>query len=893
MSSSTSGWEPPSPGELQAMLPQYEISDIIGRGGMGAVYKGRQTKLNRTVAIKLLPETFTQGEDELNFAKRFEQEAQAMANLDHPAIISIYDFGETASGQLYFVMEFVDGMDVFQYIHKHGGKLLQESALTITAHVLDALDYAHSHGIVHRDIKPANVLLNHEGRVKIADFGLAKKFGDAATVSTPALTLANVAVGTPDFVAPEALDSDQTPDQRADLYAVGVMLYQMLTGKLPRGNFQEPSELDAEIDERLDAIVSKAMEANPDHRYQSAAAVRADLDMVLSQPLARVTAGESSGKVAAVVPVTTSIRGGKEAKPKPTLPMYLGVGVGAITIIGIGTFVLFGGSEQKDVTRASTVESVVSETGTAPKSEVRPTQPTPTKFVEAPKPKPPKPVVAETPAEHVTPKPEPVAVAVPAPKAPEVITKPIAAKPDVLPAQSPASPVRPVSAPPSLPTPNPLLAIPGFSSRLEGYLVARRSQAIDLATKYGRGLETRVGQAADAGDLKTASAYTDEKARVETLIKALESPPLDPVAAVSATAALPALPDASPETLVALRQTWTTESTKIRSTLDTALEQSLKALEVELTKARDFERAKAVLAWREVLSDPQGAGSPDADSSTASTPTLSKPPGSQTPTTARNPARGELPSATKDAPFENSLGMKFVPVPGTEVLFCIHETRYRDYEEYAKKAKETVDSEWQNQTFDGFEIKRDAKDHPVTQVNWDSAQKFCVWLSEKEGKTYRLPTDREWSLAVGIGREEDWTADTTPETVLKVPDVFPWGDEWPPPAESENYSDESRRANVPRDKAEYLDGYNDGFPMTAPVMSFEPNKLGLFDLGGNAGEWCDDWYSNEQNSRVIRGGSCYTSNRDHLLSSHRGRIRPSGRVSNNIGFRVVLVSSRD
>ncbi len=106
------------------MLPQYEISDIIGRGGMGAVYKGRQTKLNRTVAIKLLPETFTQGEDELNFAKRFEQEAQAMANLDHPAIISIYDFGETASGQLYFVMEFVDGMDVFQYIHKHGGKLL-------------------------------------------------------------------------------------------------------------------------------------------------------------------------------------------------------------------------------------------------------------------------------------------------------------------------------------------------------------------------------------------------------------------------------------------------------------------------------------------------------------------------------------------------------------------------------------------------------------------------------------------------------------------------------------------------------------------------------------------------------------------------------------------------
>ena len=162
MSSTTSDWEPPSPGELQAMLPQYEISAVIGRGGMGAVYKGRQVKLNRTVAIKLLPETFTRGEDELNFAKRFEQEAQAMAmaNLDHPAILSVYDFGETAEGQLYFVMEFIDGMDIHQYLKLHGGKLPQEHALSIAAHVLDAVEYAHSQGIVHRDIKPANILLN-------------------------------------------------------------------------------------------------------------------------------------------------------------------------------------------------------------------------------------------------------------------------------------------------------------------------------------------------------------------------------------------------------------------------------------------------------------------------------------------------------------------------------------------------------------------------------------------------------------------------------------------------------------------------------------------------------------------------------------------------------------
>src|SRR5690606_1919588 len=137
------------------------------------------------------------------------------------------------------------------------GRLPQEHALSIVAHVLDALDYAHGHGIVHRDIKPANILLNQEGRVKIADFGLAKRFGEHADDSAPALTMSHLAVGTPHFVAPEALDSDQTPDHRADLYAVGVMLYQLLTGKLPRGQFKSPSEVVPGIDPRLDAIVGK------------------------------------------------------------------------------------------------------------------------------------------------------------------------------------------------------------------------------------------------------------------------------------------------------------------------------------------------------------------------------------------------------------------------------------------------------------------------------------------------------------------------------------------------------------------------------------------------------------------------------------------------------------
>ncbi|MEQ1839116.1 MAG: SUMF1/EgtB/PvdO family nonheme iron enzyme [Verrucomicrobiales bacterium] len=232
--------------------------------------------------------------------------------------------------------------------------------------------------------------------------------------------------------------------------------------------------------------------------------------------------------------------------------------------------------------------------------------------------------------------------------------------------------------------------------------------------------------------------------------------------------------------------------------------------------------------------------------------------------------------------------MKFVPVPGTDVLFCIHEVRYRDYEEYAKKAKENFDGAWKIQTNDGFEIKKDANDHPVTMVNWDDAQKFCAWLSEKEGVTYRLPTDREWSLAVGIGDQEDWKSDTTPATIFKVPVVFPWGDMWPPPAGAGNYSDASRRASAPGDDARYVAGdYDDTFPTTAPVMSFAANKLGLYDLGGNVWEWCDDLYSGEQKERMLRGGSWSGHERGNLLSSFRHRSAP-GHRGNYFGFRVVL-----
>ncbi|MHB1080165.1 MAG: protein kinase domain-containing protein [Prosthecobacter sp.] len=274
------GWTPPSPEHLQAMLPQYDQWEMIGCGGMGAVYKARQTSLDRLVAIKVLPPQVA--EDEAEYIERFKNEARTMARMNHPAIVAVYDFGETRDELLYIVMEYIDGTDVAKMIQSQG-KLPVDHALAITAHVCDALAYAHEHGVVHRDIKPANILINMEGAVKVADFGLARMHDPGQSGS---LTQEGTTMGTPDYVAPEVLVIGMQVDGRADLYAVGVMLYNMLTGKIPRGNFQMPSEKMG-CDTRYDAIILKAMEQDVARRYQSSRELRRDLDQILTVPVAK------------------------------------------------------------------------------------------------------------------------------------------------------------------------------------------------------------------------------------------------------------------------------------------------------------------------------------------------------------------------------------------------------------------------------------------------------------------------------------------------------------------------------------------------------------------------------------------------------------------------------
>ncbi len=266
---------PPPVTDLAKLFPQLEMLDLIGQGGMGAVYRARQPGLDRLVAIKVLPPETTA---DPGFAERFSREARALARLNHPNIVSVYDFGQ-ASGLHYFVMEYVDGLNLRQLAQS--GRVTPREALQIIPQMCDALQFAHDEGIVHRDIKPENVMVDKKGRVKIADFGLAKLLGREP--ENLQLTGARDVMGTPHYMAPEQMEKPNEVDHRADIYSLGVVFYELLTGELPIGKFSPPSRKVA-VDVRLDEVVLHTLEREPERRYQHASQVKSDVETITHTP---------------------------------------------------------------------------------------------------------------------------------------------------------------------------------------------------------------------------------------------------------------------------------------------------------------------------------------------------------------------------------------------------------------------------------------------------------------------------------------------------------------------------------------------------------------------------------------------------------------------------------
>jgi len=337
---------PPTIPDLAKLFPQLEILELIGKGGMGAVYKARQPALDRFVALKILA---PRPGGDLDFASRFTREARALAKLTHPNIVGVYDFGVAAGvppavepgilpggetvgvsnipgspgtdpgGKLppstsgrrpdattlsYFIMEYVDGPNLRQV--EQAGKLSSREALEIIPQICTALQFAHDEGIVHRDIKPENILLDKKGRVKIADFGLAKILGQEPDAFR--LTGARDVVGTPHYMAPEQVEKPQEVDHRADIYSLGVVFYEMLTGELPLGKFQPPSSCarGMQIDVRLDEVVLHSLEKEPARRYQQVSEVKTRVETIAMTPRGSRPESAPSESQSRIAPATAS-----------------------------------------------------------------------------------------------------------------------------------------------------------------------------------------------------------------------------------------------------------------------------------------------------------------------------------------------------------------------------------------------------------------------------------------------------------------------------------------------------------------------------------------------------------------------------------------------------------
>lgn len=259
--------EIPAPADLGVLLPEYDVQGVIGRGGMGAVYRAVQRKLARDVAIKVMP---VEMGDAPGFADRFRREAMTTAGLAHPDIVAVHDAGETVAGHHYYVMDLVDGEDLA--VRMARGRLPVEESVALLATVCGAVEAAHAKGIVHRDIKPSNILLTRDGKPKLADFGLALLTEKHLEYSR--LTLGGTTLGTLEYAAPEQLAGNGAT-AASDQYSLGVLAYELLTGELPRGVFDPPSARNAEIDPAFDGVILRALQSDPVRRYASVAEFRA------------------------------------------------------------------------------------------------------------------------------------------------------------------------------------------------------------------------------------------------------------------------------------------------------------------------------------------------------------------------------------------------------------------------------------------------------------------------------------------------------------------------------------------------------------------------------------------------------------------------------------------
>ncbi len=826
------------------VLGEFEILARLGQGGMGAVYKARQISLKRLVALKTLQGALAADKE---FIARFQREAIAAAALNHPNLVQVYSAGET-DGLHWFAMEFVEG-ESGQARLKRKERLDAAEAVAIAIHVATALEYGWRKAqLIHRDIKPDNIFLSTDGEVKLGDLGLAKSVG-GGTGEVQSLTVTGSSMGTPHYISPEQGQASRDVDFRADIYSLGCTLYHLVSGKPPFSGDSAMAVMLKHVTAPVPSLahalpgcppalasaVMKMMAKDPAHRQQTYAELLADLR--------RAYDAITTATVPQAIPVTQLPKQpqpqrppqGGAASPKPPAnprPAQQGA-FGESALPGAaspGAPAAAGNSKSKiqnSKFRLALIAAVVLLLGIT-------------------------------------------AFFVPRKKEPQLTEAERAAK-----ARAEKSALQ--RAEPS-----------ATAGRQDG---PKPATTVPATTMEDAGVEKGAAQTF-AGHryqfFPHSGTWLQAKAKAEALGGHLAAVTTEAEDAFIKATFEPMVADGEGFWIGGKREAdgsfrWITgEPFAIERWLPGQPDRSAKTSAL-----------MAVRYWR--TGRPHHLGWDDADGSLATQAAgflvewddagLS------------NPA-----TATKAAPFVNSLGMKFVPVPGTKVLFSIWDTRVRDYADYVRKQEadgKKVDGSWQTQAKDGVPAGREP-DHPVVGVSWDDAQAFCQWLTEKEtaagklspGAKYRLPTDAEWSTAVGLPPE---SGATPAEKNLKNKVDYSWGKDWPPTKKVGNYADETFHEKFPLNENakevgnqnRWFEGYADGYPTTSPVGSFPANAYGLYDMGGNVWQWCEDWFDKDEKARVLRGASWNNRDRGPLLSSNRYLHSPVIRI-NYLGFRPVL-----
>jgi len=832
---------------------RYTLVRFLGKGGMGVVWLARDNRLEEEVALKFLAGEISHDTEALADMRR---ETLKSRRLSHPNIIRIHDLFEAPGEAPFISMEYIEGKALNAHKAEQPQMLFSWDYLRpLVQQLCSALDYAHGQKIIHRDLKPGNMMLTAEGILKLADFGIAATASD----SMSRLTRNMGSSGTPAYMSPQQMSS-QSPKVSDDIYALGATLYELLTSKPPfyRGDIyrQVKEEPPAPLDERLadlelqndipgdvSALIMACLAKEPAQRPPSAAAVADWIGLDIA------TKRRGVGLSAAVENATDNSEEKPGAAEQVELvqahtgwgrkKLWMGFAVGGLTLL-----------------LAFIATAIISKNGRAKNPD---TSEIP--LASEPAAAAPKSVVQEN--SSLVPKPSDSGGWVSLFNGRDLTGWD--GDPEIWSVQN-GTIVGDTTG----------KVFTGFYS----YLILKDQQFADFELKAlvrmpdgNSGIQFR---AQDVGNWQAKGYQQDIVPRDSVLLGCMTFDK-------NPSGIRPGSKGGSIANL-GEKVVWDTGSQK-RTTGSTGVSKE------EVLATFDPE------GWNEYTIIAQGDHFTLKINGMVTTELTENDPAYRT-------ARGilalqahrykdrpmrvefknilvrrldvpspETASQPSKSAFMNSLGMKFVPLPGTDIQMCIHETRRKDYAAYAAETSD-VDGTWKIPKANGTPLKQ-TDDHPAVMVSWTDASDFCSWLSKKEGKTYRLPTEHEWNLAVAH-RLEDPQSISPPALEAHISEQTFWDSATP--EETGNYR-----------------GNEDGYSGTAPVMSFKPNHLGIYDLGGNAWEWCHDWFDASKQQRVVRGCGFlnwggYRKSAVREAADPDFRIPPQGEYkrAGGVGFRIVV-----